>query len=117
HLDETDMLEGWRVITALGNYDSRFGGDLVMWDEKKILRFPPGSSFLVPAARMRYSFTAVGEGETHFLMSQHMHAGLHRFVVNGFAHEGGKKKEDSAATAARLASLHSTTSESDQQFE
>ncbi|KAJ7469887.1 hypothetical protein B0H11DRAFT_1920498 [Mycena galericulata] len=117
-LDQFDLLEGWRAITALGNYNCRYGGDLVLWDEKRVIKFPPGSTVLIPAARMRYSFTAVGDDETHYLVAQHTPAGLHRYVVNGYSHvERPQRQETAARTANRLTNLHSTLADYDEKFE
>lgn len=116
-LEEHDLLEGWRAITALGNYNCRYGGDLVLWDEKRVFQFPMGSTVLVPAARMRISFTAVGDDETHYLVSQHTPAGLHRYVVNGYSHEERRQPRETAhRTASRLTNLHSTLEDYDEKF-
>ncbi|KAJ7909217.1 hypothetical protein B0H13DRAFT_1877968 [Mycena leptocephala] len=70
-LQDKDVLHGWRALTALGTYDSRYGGDIILWDDGFVLRFPPGATFLFPAALMRYSFVEVQPG-------------LHRYITNGY---------------------------------
>lgn len=87
-LDDRDMLWGWRAITALGRYDADRGGEIILWDEKKVIKFPVGSTFLFPAAFMRYSFTSVGPLEKRYALSQYSEAGLYRYVENGFMSEG-----------------------------
>ncbi|KAJ7429982.1 hypothetical protein B0H11DRAFT_1747426, partial [Mycena galericulata] len=86
-LDDRDMLWCWRGLTGLGRYDPDHGGEIILWDEKKVIRFPVGSTFLFPAAFMRYSFTRVRPWERRFAFSQYSHAGLFRYVENGFMSE------------------------------
>ncbi|KAJ7496075.1 hypothetical protein B0H11DRAFT_1716213 [Mycena galericulata] len=86
-LDDRDMLWCWRALTGLGRYDPEFGGEMILWDEKKVIKFPVGSTFLFPAAFMRYSFTRVRPWERRFSFSQYSQAGLFRYVENGFMSE------------------------------
>ncbi|KAJ7682140.1 hypothetical protein DFH06DRAFT_978036 [Mycena polygramma] len=82
-LDDLQMLWSWRALTALGNYNARWGGEVILWEEKKVIKFPVGSTFLFPSAFMRYSFTQVNAGEHQFWFSQYSQAGLFRHVENG----------------------------------
>ncbi len=50
HTDSANLPFGWCAITALGRFDPRFGGHLVLWDLKLVLDFPPGSTILIPSA-------------------------------------------------------------------
>ncbi|KAJ7843686.1 hypothetical protein B0H13DRAFT_1648320, partial [Mycena leptocephala] len=83
-LQDKDVLHGWRALTALGTYDSRYGGDIILWDDGFVLRFPPGATFLFPAALMRYSFVEVQPGEKQYTFSQYSPAGLHCYITNGY---------------------------------
>ncbi|KAJ7680860.1 hypothetical protein DFH06DRAFT_973391, partial [Mycena polygramma] len=83
-LQDKDLLHGWRALTALGNYDSRYGGDIILWDDGFIIRFPPGATILFPAALMRYSFVSVRPGEKQYAFSQYSPAGLYRYITNGY---------------------------------
>ncbi|KAJ7448472.1 hypothetical protein B0H11DRAFT_1744202, partial [Mycena galericulata] len=87
-LDDRDMLWGWRGLTGLGRYDADCGGEVILWDEKKVIKFPVGATFLFPAAFMRYSFTSVRPWERRYAFSQYSDAGLFRYVENGFMSEG-----------------------------
>ncbi|KAJ6463771.1 hypothetical protein C8R47DRAFT_992398, partial [Mycena vitilis] len=91
-LDDLDMPWSWRALTSLGSYNPRWGGELILWDEKKVIRFPPGTTFLFPSSFIRYSFTHVREGEMQYAFSQYAHAGLFRFVENGFLSEANFEK-------------------------
>ncbi|KAJ7483692.1 hypothetical protein B0H11DRAFT_1723218, partial [Mycena galericulata] len=86
-LDDLDMMWAWRALTALGVYNPRWGGELILWDEKKVIQFPPGATFLFPAAFMRYSFTQVRMLERQYAFSQYAQAGLFRYIDNGFKSE------------------------------
>ncbi|KAJ7017506.1 hypothetical protein C8F04DRAFT_979167, partial [Mycena alexandri] len=71
-------------LTALGTYDSRYRGDIILWDDGWVIRFPPGATILFPAALMRYSFVQVQPGEKQYTFSQYLPAGLARYVGNGY---------------------------------
>ncbi|KAJ7024363.1 hypothetical protein C8F04DRAFT_969087, partial [Mycena alexandri] len=86
-LDDHDLPWAWRALTALGDYNPRWGGELILWEEKKVITFPPGATFLFPAAFTRYSFTQVRAGEARYSVSQYAQAGLFRYVENGFLNE------------------------------
>ncbi|KAJ7790894.1 hypothetical protein B0H14DRAFT_2625553 [Mycena olivaceomarginata] len=55
HLDFANLAWGWCAITALGNFDPDFGGHLILWDLGLVIRFPPGSTILIPSALVRHS--------------------------------------------------------------
>src|SRR5882672_10818714 len=50
HLDLKNLAFGWCAITALGNFDYRQSGHLVLWDLNLVIQFPPGSTILIPSA-------------------------------------------------------------------
>ncbi|KAJ7813581.1 hypothetical protein B0H13DRAFT_2382342 [Mycena leptocephala] len=55
HLDFANLAWGWCSVTALGNFDPDFGGHLILWDLRLVIRFPPGSTLLIPSALVRHS--------------------------------------------------------------
>ncbi|KAJ7827602.1 hypothetical protein B0H14DRAFT_3466869 [Mycena olivaceomarginata] len=59
HLDFANLAWGWCAITALGDFDPDCGGHLILWDLKLIIRFPPGSTILIPSALIRHSNTSI----------------------------------------------------------
>ncbi|KAF8197638.1 hypothetical protein K438DRAFT_1967188 [Mycena galopus ATCC 62051] len=102
HLDFANLAWGWCAITALGNFDPDKGGHLILWDLKLIIRFPPGSTILIPSALMRHSNTSIQTHETRFSFTQYTSAGIFRFVENGFqsdeaVYSGGLSDMDHAA--------------------
>ncbi|KAJ7668823.1 hypothetical protein B0H14DRAFT_2424732, partial [Mycena olivaceomarginata] len=84
HLDFANLAWGWCAITALGDFDPDRGGHLILWDLKLIIRFPPGSTILIPSALIRHSNTSIQAHETRFSFTQYTSAGIFRFVDNGF---------------------------------
>ncbi|KAJ7237601.1 hypothetical protein C8J57DRAFT_1529151 [Mycena rebaudengoi] len=51
HRDFANLVFGWCAITALGKFDWKKGGHLILWDCKLILEFPPGTTILIPSSR------------------------------------------------------------------
>jgi hypothetical protein len=84
HLDFANLAWGWCTITALGDFDPDRGGHLILWDLKLIIRFPPGSTILIPSALIRHSNTSIQAHEKRFSFTQYTSAGIFRFVDNGF---------------------------------
>ncbi|KAJ7811810.1 hypothetical protein B0H14DRAFT_2378080, partial [Mycena olivaceomarginata] len=84
HLDFANLAWGWCAITALGDFDPDRGGHLILWDLKLIIRFPPGSTILIPSALIRHSNTSIQAHEKRFSFMQYTSAGIFRFVDNGF---------------------------------
>ncbi|KAJ7845158.1 hypothetical protein B0H14DRAFT_2358296 [Mycena olivaceomarginata] len=71
HLDFANLAWGWCTITALGDFDPDKGGHLILWDLKLIVRFPPGSTILIPSALIRHSNTSIGSHEKRFSFTQY----------------------------------------------
>ncbi|KAJ7768415.1 hypothetical protein B0H16DRAFT_1308007 [Mycena metata] len=84
HIDFGNLAWGWCAVTALGNFDPDRGGHLVLWDLKLIIRFPPGSTILLPSAILRHSNLKIGPNETRFSFTQFTPAGIFRWVYNDF---------------------------------
>jgi hypothetical protein len=86
-LQDQDVLHGWHALTALGMYDSRYGGNIILWDDGFVIRFPPGTTILFPAALMCYSFVKVQAGEKQYTLSQYSPAGLYGYITNGYVND------------------------------
>ncbi|SJL16271.1 uncharacterized protein ARMOST_19791 [Armillaria ostoyae] len=84
HTDSGNLLFGWCTITALGKFDYRRGGHLVLWDLKLVIEFPPGSTILIPSAILRHSNMRIGKGERRYSFTQYSSGGLFRWVDYGF---------------------------------
>ncbi|KAJ7470639.1 hypothetical protein FB451DRAFT_1037926, partial [Mycena latifolia] len=94
-IDFGNLAWGWCTITALGTFDPDRGGHLILWDLKLIIRFPPGSTILIPSAILRHSNTKICPGERRYSFTQFTPAGIFRWVYNGFRTE---KDANSAQT-------------------
>ncbi|KAL1740791.1 hypothetical protein HDZ31DRAFT_76641 [Schizophyllum fasciatum] len=84
HRDYANLPFGWCAITALGNYDPDKGGDLILWDCKMVIRFPPGSTILIPSAILRHSNTRIGRRERRYSVTQYTAGAIFRWVEHGF---------------------------------
>ncbi|KAL7278946.1 hypothetical protein ACG7TL_006778 [Trametes sanguinea] len=49
HIDHLNLPAGLCAITALGSFDHRLGGHLILWDLGLIIEFPPGATVLIPS--------------------------------------------------------------------
>ncbi|THU86731.1 hypothetical protein K435DRAFT_822065 [Dendrothele bispora CBS 962.96] len=94
HTDRHNLSFGWCSITALGTFNPDKGGHLILWDLGLIIRFPPGSTILIPSALLTHSNVPIQENETRYSFVQYSAAGLFRWVYNGF-----KSDADFEATA------------------
>ncbi|KAJ7435096.1 hypothetical protein B0H11DRAFT_1756505 [Mycena galericulata] len=93
HLDFANLAWGWCAITALGRFDPNKGGHLILWDLMLIIRFPPGSTILIPSAIVRHSNVSIQQGESRFSFTQFTAAGIFRFVHNGFRTDKSLREE------------------------
>ncbi|PBK63847.1 hypothetical protein ARMSODRAFT_893855, partial [Armillaria solidipes] len=84
HTDSGNLPFGWCAITALGQFDHRRGGHLVLWDLKLVIDFPPGSTILIPSAILRHLNTNIGWWEKRYSFTQYTAGGLFRWVDYGF---------------------------------
>ncbi|KAI9064932.1 hypothetical protein FKP32DRAFT_1568891 [Trametes sanguinea] len=84
HTDHLNLPNGWCSITAVGDYNPKQGGHLVLWDLRMVVEFPPGSTILIPSAILQHSNTAIQEGERRYSFTQFSAGGLFRWVECGF---------------------------------
>jgi hypothetical protein len=101
HLDFANLAWGWCAVTALGRFDPDKGGHLILWDLCLVIRFPPGSSILIPSAILQHSNMSIQEGETRYSFTQYTAAGIFRYVYNRFRTE--KSVNAGAMSAAEKA--------------
>ncbi|KAJ7071260.1 hypothetical protein C8F01DRAFT_1109763 [Mycena amicta] len=105
HLDLMNLSWGWCFITALGRFDPNKGGHLVLWDIKRIIRFPPGSTIAIPSALLRHSNISIQQGETRHSFTQFSAGAIFRFVERGFKLEGNAEKARGRMSAEELESF------------
>ncbi|KIY49671.1 hypothetical protein FISHEDRAFT_40555, partial [Fistulina hepatica ATCC 64428] len=83
HKDFLNIPFGWCCITALGHFDYKKGGHLVLWDFGLIIEFPPGATVLIPSAIVEHSNTCISPDEVRYSLTQYSAGGLFRWVEQG----------------------------------
>ncbi|KAI0038468.1 hypothetical protein FA95DRAFT_1467669, partial [Auriscalpium vulgare] len=71
-------------ITALGDFDADKGGQIYLSDLRLKVRFPSGSTILLPSAGLRHGNAAIQPGERRYSMTQYCPGELMRWVRHGF---------------------------------
>ena len=84
HTDSLNAPWGWCAITAIGDYNPKAGGHLILWDLGIAIRFPPGSLIFLPSAILRHSNAAVPEGQRRYSFTQYTAGGLFRWEACGY---------------------------------
>jgi hypothetical protein len=79
HVDEKNLAHSWCAITALGRFDPNLGGHLILWDFGLAVKFPPGSTILIPSALFVHSNASIQPGETRAAIVQFAAGGLFRW--------------------------------------
>ena len=95
HVDERNMAQAWCSVTALGQFNANLGGHLALWDLRALVRFPPGSTILIPSALLLHSNASIQPGEERFSIVQYVAGGLGRWM-----HYGQRKQKDWRAHAS-----------------
>ncbi|KAI0696766.1 hypothetical protein C8T65DRAFT_583190, partial [Cerioporus squamosus] len=83
HTDDKNFAPGWCGIMALGDFDHKKGGHMVLWDLKLVVEFPPGTVMFIPSAILRHSNTTVAEHEKRMSFTQFTAGALFRWVDCG----------------------------------
>ncbi|KAF7304502.1 hypothetical protein HMN09_00852800 [Mycena chlorophos] len=96
HLDFANLVWGWCAITALGNFNPDEGGFLIISDLKLMIRFPPGSTILLPSALLRHRNIRVRPWEMRSSFTQYSAGGIFRWLDNG-----GRTDKEFEATATQ----------------
>ncbi len=91
HTDNLNVPWGWCAITAIGSYDPKRSGHLILWDLGVAIEFPPGSTILIPSAILRHSNVALSEGERRYSLTQYTAGALFRWEECGFQSEASFK--------------------------
>ncbi|KAJ7430000.1 hypothetical protein B0H11DRAFT_1765873 [Mycena galericulata] len=104
HLDFANLAWGWCAITALGEFDPDVVGHLILRELRMVVRFPPGSTILLPSALVVHSNVPIRAHEYRASFTQYTAGGLFRWVRNGFktdaAFELSASREEMAAREA-----------------
>ncbi len=84
HRDTLNLAFGWCAIQALGDFDPKKGGHIVLWELRLVIEFPPAALILLPSATITHSNTPVAEGNTRSSFTQYMPGGLFQWVDYGY---------------------------------
>lgn len=84
HKDHNNFSQGWCAITALGQFNSKKGGHVVIWELKLLIEFPAGSTIFIPSALVTHSNTPTSPGERRQSFTQYTAGGIFRFIACGF---------------------------------
>jgi hypothetical protein len=71
-------------MAALGFFDPTKGAQIVLWDLKVIIEFPPGAQILIPSAILYHSNASIQQGEERYSFTQYCSGPLFRWVDTGF---------------------------------
>lgn len=94
HNDSANLAYGWCAIQALGNFNPKTGGHIVLQQLGLVVEFPPGSTILIPSATVTHGNVPVCEGETRASLVHFTAAGLFRWVEYGFCTERSIRESD-----------------------
>jgi hypothetical protein len=83
HLDNNNLAHGLCAVFAGGNYDYKKGGQMILFDLKLIIEFPPGTSMLIPSGSLPHGNIPIQPGETRVSFTQYCAGGLVRWVRYG----------------------------------
>ncbi|TFK47340.1 hypothetical protein OE88DRAFT_1611362, partial [Heliocybe sulcata] len=70
HTDHLNFPFLWCCITALGPFDHRAEGQLVLWDLNLVIDFPAGSTIFISSALLCYSNLAIQLHERRYSFMQ-----------------------------------------------
>ena len=77
------MAYGWCSITALGNFNSKIGGLLVLLDLQFAIELPAGSSILIPSAAFTHYNLPIALEESRSSVTQFSAGGIFRWIAYG----------------------------------
>lgn len=101
HKDMANLAFGMCAITALGDFDPKKGGHLILWECKLVIEFPPGSTVLIPSATISHSNAMVGENELRYSFTQYTAGAIFRWVENGFEAINSERSAEQAKRDAQ----------------
>ncbi|THV07307.1 hypothetical protein K435DRAFT_643672, partial [Dendrothele bispora CBS 962.96] len=96
HTDSKNTAHGMCAVTALGDFNPKVGGHIVLWDLKIVLEFPPGCTVLLPSALIRHSNIPIQQNETRYSITQYTAGGIWRWLDAGGRTEAEMSTEELA---------------------
>lgn len=105
HVDFANLAFGLCGITALGSFEHKEGGHLILWELGLVIEFPPGSTILIPSAIINHSNVAIAEKERRYSFTGYSAGALFRWVDHDFKKVESYRK---SLTVSELAILDET---------
>lgn len=84
HVDSKNLPLGWCALTALGNFDHKKGGHLVLWEPGHVIEFPAGSTILIPSGAVHHSNASIEPHEKRQSFTQYSARALFTYIDNGY---------------------------------
>ncbi|KAK0186226.1 hypothetical protein F5146DRAFT_936945, partial [Armillaria mellea] len=103
HHDILNCPYGWCTITALGRFDHRHGGHIILWELKLFIQFPHAATIFIPSATITHSNIPPAEGDSRISFMQFFAGGILRWMDNGFCTEKEMAHADPTAYAEMVA--------------
>ena len=100
HRNSRDLPYGLCSITALGEYDYKKGGHIVLAEMGLVMEFPPRSTILLPSAAITHGNASISANESWFSIMQYSSASLFRWIECRFKTVSGYNE------ALKAAALH-----------
>ncbi|KAI0677450.1 hypothetical protein C8Q78DRAFT_1065988 [Trametes maxima] len=94
HADAANDPCNWCHIVPFGQFDPKKGGQLVIFEAKLVIEFPPGSNALLPSAIFTHANVPIQPHEQRQSFTQYCAGGLLRWVECGFRTVGTFKACD-----------------------
>jgi hypothetical protein len=95
HRDWHNAFNGWCAVYAMGKFDYKRRGLLVLHEFKLIVQFPPGAIFLIPSAACTHSNSAIREelDEFRYSLTAYTAGALFRWRDYGYCTEAQLRQE------------------------
>ncbi|RPD67975.1 hypothetical protein L226DRAFT_548703 [Lentinus tigrinus ALCF2SS1-7] len=102
HLDQANLATGMCCVTALGDFDYRRGGHLILWDLGLVIQVPPGATYLIPSAILVHSNVDIGEKETRMSITQYSAGHLFSWVRGGMTSLSNVKQSGGSVESGEI---------------
>lgn len=116
HTDAANDPCNWCQITALGTFNPKTSGQIVLSTIKTVVEFPSGSTILIPSAVFKHGNVPIQPGESRQSFTQYCAGGLLRWVECGFRTLLDFGRRDPAGRKAFDASLKGRVDQCVQRF-
>lgn len=84
HIDGRDLVWGWCMVFALGSFNSKHGGHLVLHEAKLIIEFGPGDIVFFPSGCVTHENIPIGAEEERYSITFYSAGDLFRYRDMGF---------------------------------